>query len=85
MEAFTGSIPNDWQTTTPTLLSKVTQQGRVHSGNLSVNLTDGANLSQTAAIHGGCFYELSFFAHGEEAQVGETRLGFSVPLLFDRF
>ncbi len=70
MELFTDDIPNGWITTTPDDISEITLQGRVHSGNSSVNLTDGADLSQTIPISEGCFYELSFFAHGEGAQVG---------------
>ena len=73
MELFTKNIPDDWTTTTPGLISKVTAQGRVHSENSSVNLLDGANLSQSVTdINGGCFYELSFFVHGEGAQVSIT-------------
>lgn len=44
----------------------------MHSGNSSVNLSDGANLSQTIPITGGCYFETSFFARGEGAQVGFT-------------
>lgn len=72
MESFTDGVPTGWFTTTPNDVSQVTQQGRVHSGNSAVNLADGANLSQIVPINGGCFYELSFFAHGEGAQVGFT-------------
>ena len=73
MELFTDNIPDDWTTTTPDLISEVMAQGRVHSENSSVNLEDGANLSQfVATVEGGCFYELSFFAHGEGAQVSLT-------------
>lgn len=70
MESFTGNVPTGWTTTTPNNISQVTQQGRVHSGNSSVNLTNGANLRQVVPVNAGCFYELSFFAHGEGAQVG---------------
>lgn len=72
MEAFTGNVPTGWTTTTSSAVSKVTQQGLVHSGDSAVNLKDGANLSQNIAITGGCFYEFSFFAHGEGAQVAVT-------------
>lgn len=73
MEAFTGTVPTKWTSTTPTLISPVTQQGRVHSGNSSVNLKDTAVLTQTiSTISPGCFYEFSFFAHGEGAQVAFT-------------
>lgn len=70
MESFTGGIPTDWTTSTPTKVSQVTAQGRVHSGESSVNLTDGATLFQVVPVNEGCFYEFSFFAHGEGAQVG---------------
>ena len=73
MEEFTGDIPNGWNTTTPTEVSEETAQGRVHSGNSSVNLENGAILTQTVStVNGGCFYELSFFARGEGSEVGLT-------------
>lgn len=73
MELFTNNIPNGWETTTPDSVSMEDAQGRVHSGNSSVNLTDGAILTQEVFdIHSGCFYELSFFARGEGSQVGFT-------------
>ena len=50
----------------------MSQQGRVHSGNYSVDLKDGANLRQNVSITGGCYFEFSFFAHGEGAQVQLT-------------
>jgi hypothetical protein len=34
-----------------------------------VNLLNGANLNQTVSVTEGCFYELSFFALGEGANV----------------
>ena len=49
----------------------------MHSGNFAVNLSDNAVLSQNVAITGGCYYNLSFFARGEGAQVG-----FSATLTF---
>ncbi len=72
MEAFTGSVPTGWTMNNASLSSKVTQQGRVHSGNSAVNLENGAVLTQDIDITGGCFYGLSFFARGEGAQVGLT-------------
>jgi hypothetical protein len=69
MELFTGNLPNGWSTNNPAGVSHVTAQGLVHSGLSSVGLTDGTNLCQTVPIEGGCFYEFSFFAHGEGAQV----------------
>ncbi len=72
METFTGNVPTGWKANNASLTSKVTQQGRVHSGSSAVNLKDGAILTQDIAITGGCFYGLSFFARGEGAQVGLT-------------
>lgn len=72
MEAFTTTIPNGWTVNTATLVSKETQQGRVHSGQSSVNLKNGAALKQEIPITGGCFYRLAFFARGEGAKVGLT-------------
>lgn len=70
---FTANIPTGWTTITSVKISQVTQQGRVHSGNSAVNLKDGAILTKTVTgIHVGCFYEFSFFAHGEGAKVGLT-------------
>lgn len=72
MEDFTSNIPTEWTTTTPLSVSKVTQQGRVHSGASSVNLTKGADLSQVISITGGCYYNLSLFAHGEGSETSLT-------------
>ena len=71
MEQFTLNVPTGW-TAAPDQndVSPVTQQGRVHSGNSAVNMTNGVNLSQTVPAEAGCFYQLSFFAHGNGAQVG---------------
>lgn len=71
MEAFTAGIPDGWNTTTPDLVAPVTLQGRVHSGNSAVNLAGGAALTQTvSSVQERCFYDFSFFAHAEGAQVG---------------
>jgi len=73
MELFTGDIPTDWTTTTPSLISETTQSRRVHSGNAAVNLENAATLSQTiTTVNPGCFYEFSFFALAEGEQVGFT-------------
>lgn len=70
-----GIIPAGWDTETADALSKQTAQGRVHSGQSSVNLEDGAILTQTVlAVHEGCFYEFSFFAHGEGSNIGFTAI-----------
>lgn len=70
METFTNNIPQGWTTTTATSVSTVTQLGRVHSGSASVNLAGGGTLRQDVPITGGCYYDFSFFARGEGAQVG---------------
>lgn len=71
METFTGDIPTGWITNTPLNVSPVFAQGRVHSGILAVNLQDAADLIQNIKeVTPGCFYEFSFFAHGEGEQVG---------------
>ncbi|MCL2637444.1 MAG: collagen-like protein [Oscillospiraceae bacterium] len=72
MEIFKENIPADWTTTTPDAISQETQQGRVHTGESAVAITNGGNLSQTVSVNAGCTYELSFFAHGEGAQVSVT-------------
>ncbi len=72
MEAFTGNVPTNWTASNNALVSQVAQQGRVHTGNYAVNLEDGAILSQSLSISGGCYYALSFFARGEGTQVALT-------------
>jgi hypothetical protein len=73
MEVFTGTVPTGWTANNPALVSPVTAQGRVHSGNSAVNLEDEAILSQRiTGINPGCFYEFSFFARGEGANVSLT-------------
>lgn len=72
MEAFSDSVPTGWTANNKNLVSKVTLQGRVHSGNAAVNLEDDAVLYQDIVLGGGCFHELSFFARGEGSQVGLT-------------
>lgn len=72
MEFFTGNIPDCWSANTPNLIARDTGGGRVHSGNSSVAIRGGGNLYQIVPVCGGCFYELSFFGHGEGAQVSVT-------------
>lgn len=50
MESFTGNVPTSWTTTTPTLMAQETGPGYVHSGNYSVRLSNGANLSQDESL-----------------------------------
>ncbi|HBR03550.1 MAG TPA: hypothetical protein DD738_13180, partial [Ruminiclostridium sp.] len=71
MEEFTGTVPTGWTSSTPTLISQATAQGRVHTGLSAVSLENGATLTQTITpINPECFYEFSFFAKGEGSQVG---------------
>lgn len=70
METFSGDVPTGWAVNHSNLVSRVGQQGRVHSGNWAVNLENGAVLYQDIAVEAGCFHQLSFFARGEGSQVG---------------
>lgn len=70
MEDFIDDLPVSWNSTTPVSIESVDQAGRVHSGNLSVNMQDGSDLYQDVDIKVGCYYILSFFAHGEGQQIG---------------
>ncbi len=72
METFTDEVPSGWTAVDKRLVSKVGQQGRVHSGDWAVHLEDGAILRQDVDAEAGCFHQLSFFARGEGSQVGVT-------------
>ena len=72
MEATTNDKPNNWNLTNPNGIVSESAQGRVHSGQRSVNMKDNTKLSQSVSVEGGCFYALSFFARGEGSQVGVT-------------
>ena len=70
MENVIDDKPTGWLLTNPDNITSENSQGRVHSGNWSVNIEDDATISQVINnIEAGCFYELSFFARGEGAQV----------------
>lgn len=70
MEAFdTDGVPTGWNINDDALSEPDDDQGNVHSGNFSARLFDGAILWQDIDIEGGCFFELSFFARGNGAQV----------------
>ena len=81
MEEVTDDHPDDWTFTNPDGITSVDAQGRVHSGNFSVNIEDASSIEQTIPIDGnGCFYILSFFARAEGNQVGFTAaLTFETP------
>lgn len=73
MEIVSENRPEGWDFTNPDGIASEDSQGRVHSGNWSVNMSDDTALSQIINnIESGCFYELSFFARGEGTQVGLT-------------
>ena len=70
MEEVIDDKPTGWLFSNPDNITSENSQGRVHSGNWSVNIADDSTLSQVINnIEAGCFYELSFFARGEGAQV----------------
>ena len=70
MEIVIDDKPTGWLFSNPDNITSENSQGRVHSGNWSINITDDSTLSQVINnIEPGCFYELSFFARGEGAQV----------------
>ena len=70
MESFSGDgVPSGWNINDSDLVEPDDDQGDVHSGNYSVLLYDGAVLWQNVSIRGGCYYDLSFFARGNGAQV----------------
>ncbi len=70
MEIVIDDKPTGWLFSNPDNITSENSQGRVHSGNWSVNIEDDSTLSQVINnIEPGCFYELSFFARGEGAQV----------------
>ena len=70
MEIVIDDKPTGWLFSNPDNITSENSKGRVHSGNWSVNITDDSTLSQVINnIEPGCFYELSFFARGEGAQV----------------
>ena len=70
MEIVIDDKPTGWLFSNQDNVTSENSQGRVHSGNWSVNITDDTTISQVINnIETGCFYELSFFARGEGAQV----------------
>lgn len=70
MEEVIDNKPTGWLFTNPDNITSENSQGRVYSGNWSVNIGDNSTLSQMINnIEPGCFYELSFFARGEGAQI----------------
>jgi hypothetical protein len=73
METVVDDQPEGWDFINPDGITSVDAQGRVHSGEFSVNIVDDAGIEQTIPVDGGgCFYILSFFARGEGDQVGFT-------------
>lgn len=73
MEDVENDQPTNWTFTNPEGVTSVDLQGRVHSGNFAVNIENDSAIEQTIPIiDGGCYYNLSFFARGEGAQVSFT-------------
>lgn len=70
MENIEDDKPTDWIFENEDGISSNDAQGRVHSGNYSVNIEDGSSISQRIPISGECYYRLSFFARGEGSMVG---------------
>ena len=64
MEEFNKTVPVGWSMNNADLSDAEERPGRVHSGYSAVALKNGAVLTQTVHVTGGCFYELSFFAKG---------------------
>lgn len=69
MEEFNKTVPVGWSMNNADLSDAEERPGRVHSGYSAVALKNGAVLTQTVHVTGGCFYELSFFAKGACAGV----------------
>ena len=69
MEVFSGGIPAGWTINDASLIEQTSIPGDVHSGESSALLYNGAILSQDISLEGGCYYELSFYARGNGAQV----------------
>lgn len=70
MEEIQDDKPTDWIFENEDGITSNDAQGRVHSGNYSINIEDDSSISQRIPIFGGCYYRLSFFARGEGSQVG---------------
>lgn len=79
MEDVDDKKPTGWVFVNPDGISSNNSQGRVHSGNYSVNVEDESSISQTIPVtEGGCYYRLSFFARGEG-----SRTGLNVNVIFN--
>lgn len=70
MEDIENDKPTNWIFENEDGVTSNDAQGRVHSGNYSVNIEDSSSISQRIPISGGCYYRLSFFARGEGDRVG---------------
>lgn len=79
-ENTTNDKPNDWILTNIDGVTSQSSNGRVHSGNKSVNIKDKSKISQTVEINDECYYELSFFLN---AQADETQLTATVTFNTD--
>jgi len=73
MKSVINNQPINWTFTNPAGVTSNNAQGRVHSGEWSVNIEGGSAISQIIPItNTGCYYQLSFFVSSEGSQVGFT-------------
>ena len=61
LEAFTDAVPDDWETPVATAIAQTTAEGEVYTGSSALRLLNGGSVSQTVAVTGGEYYELSFY------------------------
>jgi len=67
-EIFTGGLPNDFTSATPTLVTQQTDPTRVHSGASAVSLANGGILTQTiTGLTPLRPYEFAVFANASDA------------------
>lgn len=72
-EETTDNKPNNWILTNSSGVTSETGNGRVHSGNKSVNVKNTSKISQTITdINEDCYYELSFFLNSDGDTTGLT-------------
>lgn len=72
MESFDKTVPIQWYTAAPSLISRTTDDGEVHTGDSAVKLKNGAVLTQRIALTDGGCHILSFFALASGTRTGVT-------------
>ena len=72
MESFDKTVPIQWYTTVPSLISRTTADGEVHTGDSAVKLKNGAVLTQRIALTDGGCHILSFYAMASGTRTGVT-------------